>query len=90
MIKETLIGKCTTKGGISNIKYDSVFHLLCSVSLNFGVTFIRLYPYKKSTAFEDLRRTLPTLARNTIYLINFSCYKFHIIQNIKTCNIYIF
>ena len=52
MIKETLIGKCTTKRGISNMKYDSVFHHLCSVSLNFGVTFIRLHPHK-STIFEN-------------------------------------
>ena len=46
MIEENLIAKCTTKGGISNMKYDSVFHHVCSVSLNFGVSFMRLYPYK--------------------------------------------
>ena len=46
MIKETLIGKCNTKGGIYNMKYDSVLHHLCSISLDFGVTFWRLYPYK--------------------------------------------
>ena len=45
MMKETLIGKCKTKGGISNIKYDSVLHHLCLVSLDYGVSFWRLYLY---------------------------------------------
>ena len=28
------------------MKYDSVLQHLCSVSLDFGVTFWRLYPYE--------------------------------------------
>ena len=28
------------------MKYDSVFHDLCAVSIHFGVSFMRVYPYK--------------------------------------------
>ena len=79
--------ECNTKRGISFMKYDSVLHHHCSVSLDFGVTFWRLYPYK-TYYFRKLE--VPTLAWNTLYLINFSCYKFDMIKKIKACSIDIY